>query len=159
MPRFQCKAQVLFTAPPPGRNQTDGDGSGMDTPSPPNHPSGRLAATGTQPAILDGQVAGWVPQPQGGPGMGRLAPGRPRVARGLRAGPAAPARPGASGWPGDSAKALLRDAAEQVYLRRARAREKAEAVRELLALGPIPAPDDYEIWEEQYLREKYSRHG
>jgi len=55
--------------------------------------------------------------------------------------------------------ALLRDAAEQVYLRRARALEKAKAARELLALGPIPAPDDYEIWEEQYLREKYSGHG
>ncbi len=53
----------------------------------------------------------------------------------------------------------MRDAAEQVYLRRARGREKAEAVRELLALGPIPSPDDYEIWEEQYLREKYSGHG
>jgi hypothetical protein len=55
--------------------------------------------------------------------------------------------------------ALLRDAAEQVHLRRARAREKARAVRDLLALGPIPAPDDYETWEEQYLQEKYGGHG
>lgn len=55
--------------------------------------------------------------------------------------------------------ALLRDAAEHVYLRKARAREKAQAVRELLALGPIPAPDEYETWEEQYLREKYSGHA
>ena len=38
--------------------------------------------------------------------------------------------------------AVLRDAAEQVYLRSARGQEKAQAVRELLELGPIPAPDD-----------------
>lgn len=55
--------------------------------------------------------------------------------------------------------ALLRDAAEQVHLRKARAEEKARAVRSLLALGPIPAPDDYEAWEEQYLREKFGGHG
>ena len=55
--------------------------------------------------------------------------------------------------------AVLRDAAEQVYLRRARGQEKAQAVRELLALGPIPAPDDYEAWEKQYLAEKASHHG
>jgi hypothetical protein len=54
---------------------------------------------------------------------------------------------------------LLRDAAEQVYLRKARAGEKAQAVRELLALGLTPAPDDYEAWEEQYLQQKYSSHG
>ncbi len=55
--------------------------------------------------------------------------------------------------------ALLRDAAEQVYLRRARTREKAQAVRDLLALGLLPAPDDYEAWEAQYLQQKYGSHG
>ena len=55
--------------------------------------------------------------------------------------------------------ALLPDAAEQVYLRRARAHEKAQAARELLELGPMATSDDYETWEEQYLREKYSGHG
>ena len=55
--------------------------------------------------------------------------------------------------------ALLWDAAEPMYLRKARAYKKAQAVRELLAPGPIAAPDDYEAWEEQYLREKYSGHA
>jgi len=51
---------------------------------------------------------------------------------------------------------LLREVAEQVYLRKVRAGEKAQAVRELLALGLTPAPNDYETWEEQYIAEKSS---
>ena len=54
---------------------------------------------------------------------------------------------------------LLREAAEQVYLRKVRAGEKAQAVRELLALRLTPAPNDYETWEQQYIAEKYSGHG
>jgi hypothetical protein len=54
--------------------------------------------------------------------------------------------------------ALLRDAAVQVHLRKARAQEKARAVRELLALAAVPAPDDYEAWERQYLQAKTPAH-
>ena len=53
---------------------------------------------------------------------------------------------------------LLRDAAVQVHLRQARAREKAQAVRELLALAAVPAPDDYEEWERHYLQTKTASH-
>ncbi len=54
---------------------------------------------------------------------------------------------------------LLREAAEQVYLKKKRAREKAQAVKELLSLKETDVPEDYQKWEEQYLEEKYSGHG
>jgi hypothetical protein len=54
---------------------------------------------------------------------------------------------------------LLRGAAEQVYLKKKRAREKAQAVKELLSLKETDVPDDYQEWERQYLEEKYSGHG
>jgi len=53
---------------------------------------------------------------------------------------------------------LLRDAAVQVHLRQARAREKAQAVQELFALAVVPAPDDYEEWEQHYLQTKTASH-
>ena len=54
---------------------------------------------------------------------------------------------------------LLRQAAEQVILRRKRARAKAQAVKELLSLSPTAVPRDYQQWERQYLEEKHTRHG
>lgn len=54
---------------------------------------------------------------------------------------------------------LLREAAERVYLKKKRAREKAQAVKELLSLKETDVPEDYQKWEEQYLEEKYSGHG
>lgn len=55
--------------------------------------------------------------------------------------------------------ALLREAAEQVYLERRRRRQKAEAVRQLLALKETEPPADYHAWEREYLDERASRHG
>lgn len=54
---------------------------------------------------------------------------------------------------------LLREAAEQVYLKKKRAREKAQAVKELLSLKETDVPEDYQEWEQKYLEEKYSGHG
>ncbi|MFQ5737860.1 MAG: hypothetical protein ACE5JX_02525 [Acidobacteriota bacterium] len=54
---------------------------------------------------------------------------------------------------------LLRQAAEEVYLRRKRSRDKAQAVTELLALKETEVPEDYQNWEQTYQREKYGGHG
>lgn len=54
--------------------------------------------------------------------------------------------------------ALLREAAERVYLAPLRARAKAAAVTSLLSLPEIDAPEDYETWEKQYLDDR-SSHG
>jgi len=51
---------------------------------------------------------------------------------------------------------VVREALEQICLRKARAQEKAQAIRELLSsTEETQVPQDYEEWEEQYLREKY----
>lgn len=55
--------------------------------------------------------------------------------------------------------ALLREAAEEVYLKAKRAREKAEAVKVLLSLEETEVPEEYEEWERRYLEEKTSGHG
>jgi hypothetical protein len=55
--------------------------------------------------------------------------------------------------------ALLREAAEQVLLRRKRGREKTQAVKDLLSLAPTAVPRDYQTWERQYLDAKHPRHG
>lgn len=55
--------------------------------------------------------------------------------------------------------ALLRNAAEQVYLKKRRTREKTEAVNALLSLKSTTVPRKYEEWERQYLKGKYSVHG
>jgi hypothetical protein len=52
--------------------------------------------------------------------------------------------------------ALVREALEQMCLRKTRAQEKAKAIQELLSMEAIDVPEDYHEWEEQYLREKYS---
>ena len=54
--------------------------------------------------------------------------------------------------------ALLREAAERVYLEPLRARAKAAAVSSLLSLPEIDVPEDYQVWEKQYLDERAS-HG
>lgn len=54
---------------------------------------------------------------------------------------------------------LLREAAEQVYLKKKRVREKVQAVKELLSLKETDVPENYQEWERQYLEEKYSGHG
>ncbi len=55
--------------------------------------------------------------------------------------------------------ALLREAAEQVYLRHRRKQQKADAVRGLLALKETEPPADYHEWEREYLDERAGGHG
>jgi hypothetical protein len=51
---------------------------------------------------------------------------------------------------------VVREALEHTCLRKQRAQEKAEAIRALLAAEPADVPEDYQEWEDQYLREKYT---
>jgi len=51
--------------------------------------------------------------------------------------------------------AIVREALEQTCLRKQRAQEKAEAIRALLSMEPTDVPENYQEWEDQYLREKY----
>lgn len=51
---------------------------------------------------------------------------------------------------------LVREAIEEYHLKRKKEREVAEAVDRLLSLPEVPAPEDYQEWEEEYLKNKYS---
>ena len=51
---------------------------------------------------------------------------------------------------------LVREAIEEYYLNTKKKREIAEAVDRLLSLPELPAPEDYQKWEAEYLEGKYS---
>jgi hypothetical protein len=51
---------------------------------------------------------------------------------------------------------LVREAIEAHHLKRAKQQRIAEAVDRLLALPNVPAPENYQEWEKEYLKEKYS---
>jgi hypothetical protein len=51
---------------------------------------------------------------------------------------------------------LVREAIEEYHLKKKRQREIAEAVDRLLSLPEVPAPEDYQKWETEYLEGKYS---
>jgi hypothetical protein len=51
---------------------------------------------------------------------------------------------------------LVREAIEEYYLNTKKKREIAEAVDRLLSLPELPAPEDYQKWEADYLKGKYS---
>ena len=51
---------------------------------------------------------------------------------------------------------LVREAIEEYHLKKKKQQEIAEAVDRLLSLPEIPAPDDYQKWEAEYLEGKYS---
>lgn len=53
-----------------------------------------------------------------------------------------------------SVAALLREAAEMLYLKDERSRRKTEAVQNLFSLEETEAPEEYQLWEQQYLNEK-----
>jgi hypothetical protein len=55
--------------------------------------------------------------------------------------------------------ALLREAAEEVYIREEKRSLKARAVRELLALPATEVPEDYQEWERRYLDDRFRNHG
>lgn len=49
---------------------------------------------------------------------------------------------------------LVREAIEEYHLKAKRQREIEEAVDNLLSLPEVPAPEDYQEWEAQYLDAK-----
>jgi metal-responsive CopG/Arc/MetJ family transcriptional regulator len=52
--------------------------------------------------------------------------------------------------------ALVREAIEEYHLKKKKQQEIAEAVDRLLSLPEVPAPEDYQKWEAEYLEGKYS---
>jgi hypothetical protein len=51
---------------------------------------------------------------------------------------------------------LVREAVEEYHLKKKKKQEIADAVDRLLSLPEIPAPEDYQKWEAEYLAQKYS---
>jgi len=51
---------------------------------------------------------------------------------------------------------LVREAIEECHLKKNKRRRIAEAVDRLLSLPEVSAPEDYQQWETEYLKEKYS---
>jgi len=51
---------------------------------------------------------------------------------------------------------LVRDAVVEYHLKKNKQRRIAEAVDRLLSLPEVEAPQDYQEWEAEYLRKKYS---
>ena len=51
---------------------------------------------------------------------------------------------------------LVREAIEEYHLKRKKQQDVAEAVDRLLSLPEVPAPEDYQKWEAEYLEGKYS---
>jgi hypothetical protein len=51
---------------------------------------------------------------------------------------------------------LVREAVVEYHLKKNKQRRIAEAVDRLLSFPEVEAPNDYQIWEEEYLRGKYS---
>ena len=51
---------------------------------------------------------------------------------------------------------LVREAIEEHHLKKKKQQEIAEAVDRLLSLPEVPAPEDYQKWEAEYLEGKYS---
>ena len=52
--------------------------------------------------------------------------------------------------------ALVREAIEEYHLKKKKQQKIAEAVDRLLSLPEVPAPEDYQKWEAEYLEGKYS---
>ena len=51
---------------------------------------------------------------------------------------------------------IAREAIEEYHLKKKRQGEIAKAVDRLLSLPEVPAPEDYQKWETEYLEKKYS---
>ena len=51
---------------------------------------------------------------------------------------------------------LVREAIEEYHLKTKKKKEITEAVDRLLSLPEVPAPEDYQKWEAEYLAKKYS---
>ncbi len=51
---------------------------------------------------------------------------------------------------------LVREAIEEYHLKKKKQQDIAEAADRLLSLPEVPAPEDYQKWEAEYLEGKYS---
>jgi len=51
---------------------------------------------------------------------------------------------------------LVREAIEEYHLKKKKQQKIAEAVDRLLSLPEVPATEDYQKWEAEYLEGKYS---
>lgn len=51
---------------------------------------------------------------------------------------------------------LVREAIEEYHLKKKKEREISEAVDRILSLPETPSPKDYQQWEAEYLKKKYS---
>ncbi|MBN1904887.1 MAG: hypothetical protein JW927_07305 [Deltaproteobacteria bacterium] len=51
---------------------------------------------------------------------------------------------------------IVREAIEVYYLKKANQRKVSKAVDNLLEMPEMPVPENYQEWEEQYLKDKYS---
>lgn len=51
---------------------------------------------------------------------------------------------------------LVREAIEEHHLKKNKQHRIAEAVDRLLSLPEVSAPEDYQQWEAEYLKRKYS---
>jgi hypothetical protein len=51
---------------------------------------------------------------------------------------------------------LVREAVVEYHLKTAKKRRIADAVDQLLSLPEVETPQDYQEWEAEYLRNKYS---
>ncbi len=52
---------------------------------------------------------------------------------------------------------IVREAIEAYYLKKANQRKVLKAVDNLLELPEIPVPENYQEWEAQYQKDKYSK--
>ena len=51
---------------------------------------------------------------------------------------------------------LVREAVVEYHVKRKKEREIAEAVDRILSMPDLPVPEDYQEWEKEYLKNKYS---
>lgn len=50
---------------------------------------------------------------------------------------------------------LIREAVDKVYVEEKRQAQIKDSIDNLLSLPPTPAPENYQQWEEEYLKLKY----
>jgi hypothetical protein len=51
---------------------------------------------------------------------------------------------------------LVREAIEEYHLKKKKEREIADAADRILSMPEVPVPEDYQEWEKEYLKKKYS---
>jgi hypothetical protein len=51
---------------------------------------------------------------------------------------------------------LVREAVVEYHIKKKKEREIAEAVDRILSMPEVAVPEDYQEWEKEYLKNKYS---